>query len=308
MALTVKRQVTTFLDFAGHRKDGKAVRSTVPQFDGSMYAGFNCAAASEAVRDIVQIAGGAAPGAPWEPTGATIRNGTGDHVGGLRPSQTAGVSWAEYRIPSDIRIVDWNVIYTKLWARYAATILVSYRPIANAGESGSPGFYGTHSGDLLGIRSMSDGSIQLLWTDPLRDGRRDGIPEGPKWLDASILKRAASDLILDSTGTTIIEKYGSNHAFVSFTTEPYKAPPPPPAVVLRFGARKIKAKRVRTRYARTIIRNSPRRILTNHEAVVAKEAPFLAYQRVDNKWGAWLGNKAGTRWVFRPGVRFAGYI
>lgn len=298
---TVTRTVTAFTNFSGRRKDGHAVKAVTPQFDGSFFAGSNCAAAAESTRDIAMNQGKAAPGSPWQPTGASIRAGTGDTSGGLMPSQTTAVSARHYDFNSDIRIVDWSVVLEKLWARYSATLMVRYGPIADAGHSGSPGFRGNHSIHLLGVRKWDSGKIEILVSDSLCDGRRDGIPEGTYWLDIHVLKRAASDLEL-ANGVTLIERNGSNHAYVSFATIPYKPPVAPTQVVLKFGAHKIVPKRFKCLYNRTLVRTSPKRVATNHAAVIDRGDTFDGYQRVDNSYGAWIGNKAGTRWVFRPGL------
>lgn len=301
--------VTTFIDFYGRRADGHVVHATVPQFDGSRYASGNCAAASEAVRDRVEGAARVVRGSPWPPTGASIRQGTGDTSGGLTPYQTCAVSWEHYRITADIRVVDWSVAIKKLRERYAMTILICYRPIAEAGESASPGFYGGHSVSLLGVRGEGS-AIEVLLSDPLRDGRRAGIPEGPVWISLSVIRRAAASLDLGG-GTTVRERYGPNKVYASFGINAYEEPVPPPlpGVTLRFGATKFrKPRRVRVIHERTNLRESPRKRSRNVARLVPRGWRFDAYQHVENADGRWLGNKAGTRWLFRPGVKFVKYL
>jgi hypothetical protein len=304
---SVIRTVTSFTDFSGKRKDGIWVKGIMPQFDGSPMAAYNCAASSESVRDIVETARRASPGAPWPPNPALIRRESGDHVGGLRPTQTAQVSQRLYRIDSDIRIADTNILIAKLWARYASTLLVRYGPYADAGFSGSPGFRANHSFDVYGIRSLSDGDIQLLISDSLRDGRRAGIPEGAVWVNLKVIQQSLGGLDLGN-GRTLVEQYGSHHGYFSFTITPYNPPPPPSQVVLRYGAHKVRPKRLRCLFARTIVRTTPQRIATNHAQIVPIGEKFDAYQRVDNKFGAWVGNKAGNRWVLRSGYKFIRYM
>lgn len=304
---TVTRTVTAFLGFAGHRKDGERVEATMPQFDGSFMAGFNCAASSESVRAIESLAGRRVPAHNWPPTPRLIRAESGDRSGGLRPTQTAAVSHRLWSIDSDIRIADTNILITKLAARFAATLLVRYEPFGEDGRSGSPGFNGNHSFNALGIRWLSDGDRQILISDSLRDGRRAGIPRGVIWVPEQVVQHCLSGLDLGG-GTSMIEAHGSHHGYFSFPTDPYNAPPPPAKLVLRFGAHKVKAKLLRANFRNTIIRSSPRKIQSNHARVVPINTPFNAYQRVDNKDGAWVGNKAGTLWVLRPGFRFIKYI
>ena len=82
--------------FSGRRADGTIIAGIIPQLDGircpihpAGHGGGNCGAASEAER-IVSQQKGVRPGkgTPWQPTGASIRRETGDHSGGLMPSQT----------------------------------------------------------------------------------------------------------------------------------------------------------------------------------------------------------------------------
>lgn len=304
---SVVRTVLCFTNFAGRRRDGKMIKGIVPQFDGSTYASGNCAGSSEAVRDIAMNQGTKPEGTPWPPTGASIRAGTGDTQGGMLPSETTAVSRRRYGYDSDIRIVDWNTVIAKLTARFSVTLLIRYAPLSNAGHSGSPGFMGNHSIHLLGIRWWNDGGIQILVSDSLCDGRRDGIPEGPYWLDISVLKSAAAGLDLGN-GLTLFEQYGSNKAYCSFATIAFKPAPEPPQVVIRYGAHAVTPKRLICLYDRTIIRSTPRRIATNHVFVVPKGNIFNAYQRVDNTQGSWMGDKSGKLWVMRSGYKFGGNL
>lgn len=297
---------TTFLAFAGRRADGKPIKSTVPQFDGSFHASGNCAACSEAVRDITEQASrGTDFGDPWPPTGAIIRKATGDTVGGLTPFQTAAVSKRLYLVGSDIRIVPWSVVIDKLRQGFAVTLLVRYRPISDAGQSGSPGFFGNHSITLLGIRGKST-NIEILYTDSLRDGRRAGIPEGPVWMKIKVLKAAARQLMITDTKSLGV-MYGSNKAYCSFGLTPWRGPVEGTKPVV--GAKKFKRpRRVKVEYDRTNLRTRPRKRAANVARLVDKGWRFDAYWHVENADGRWLGNKTKTRWVYRPGVSFVKYL
>ena len=56
-------------------------------------------------------------------------------------------------------------------------------------RTGDPAFRDGHSVGLLGHRVMG-GEVQWRLWDPLDDGRRAGIPEGPRWVDKADLVAA----------------------------------------------------------------------------------------------------------------------
>jgi hypothetical protein len=206
--------VYAYRNFRGRRRDGVIVSGIIPQFDGSAYAGMNCGAASEAMR-VVSQRKGARPskGSPWQPTGASIRRETGDTSGGLNPYQTTRASETEYGVPhASPRIDDWSIVLNKLWAGYAVDLLISYGPLDGTNASGSPGFRGNHRVVLVGITRNSSGVVRVLSADPLYDGRRTGIPLGPRWIMASTMRSAAGKLDLGG-GTTVNAKYGAGHAY-----------------------------------------------------------------------------------------------
>lgn len=196
----------------GKRRDGTVVYGIIPQFDGSTFAGTNCGACSEAVRVVSQQKGvKPAKGYPWQPTGASIRRETGDTSGGLNPSQTTNASYREYGVPHAApRIDDWDNVPALLWKGYAVDLLVSYGPIDDY-LSGSPGFRGNHRIVLVGITDTSNWR-RALSADSLYDGRRSGIPLGPKWIPLTVLRTAAGKLDLGG-GVSINERYGYGHAY-----------------------------------------------------------------------------------------------
>ena len=190
--------------FSGLRADGQRVAGIIPQFDGSRYASTNCGCASEAMRDVSQQKGTRpSKGSPWQPTGKSIRAGTGDTSGGTNPAQTTAVTRRVYGIPTaSPRIGTFQALLNYLAAGHAVDLLVGYGPI-NTYKSGSPGFRGNHRGVLVG---RDTDKRLLLWADPLYDGRRSGIPRGQQWIPQTVMYQAASALVLDpSTGRTVAD-------------------------------------------------------------------------------------------------------
>jgi hypothetical protein len=86
-------------------------------------------------------------------------------------------------------------------------LLVGYGPIDNV-LSGSPGFKGNHR---LCLGGRNTDTLKLLSLDSLYDGRRSGIPEGPRWLAQNVIFQAASKL--DLGGFTLASKYGFDDCF-----------------------------------------------------------------------------------------------
>lgn len=213
---------------SGKRADGQVVVGLVPQFDGSAFGASNCGAAAEAARDIAERLGQRPPqGSPWYPTGQAIRAATGDRSGGLMPSQTQAATRRIYNIVTPaVRIEPWTHVLELLWAHRTVDILIRYAPIDDV-LSGSPGFRGNHRGTLSGIRRLDNGRIQVRWADPLYDGRRLGIPRGPQWIDADIMRRAAGGLELQ-VGETVTDRYGSGHAYCIPTNASYTTTTPAP--------------------------------------------------------------------------------
>lgn len=298
-------EVRAYLNFGGARRDGKLIKGVVPQFDGSPYAGNNCAGASEAHR-VRAHAQGKVLARPWPPTGALIRSGTGDTSGGMTAQQTTAVSARLWDVPRDIRVVPFADVEAWLRKRGSLTLLVRYRAIAEAGKSGSPGFYGAHSLPLAGWRDTS--GVQLLDCDPLYDGRRAGIPEGPQWLARGVLLDAAGDLDLGN-GISVAERYGGSHALVSFGVRLWTPPPPTSPFKLRKGAVRLAKPRIYTpRYAGSWLRRTPALLSTNRLGRVNPGFLFRAYQYDVVNGRKWVGNKDGTAWMLFSGVRFVRYI
>lgn len=219
----------------GRRKDGTMVYGVVPQFDGSTYAGTNCGACSEAARLVSQTKNSRpSKGSPWPPTGASIRRETGDTSGGLTPAQTTTASYREYGVAhAEPRIAAKSIVRDKAAAGYAVDILVAYGPIDDY-MSGSPGFRGNHREVIVGTNTDTR---KFLMSDSLYDGRRSGIPLGPRWIPWSVVFDAASRLDLGG-GVRLSSKYGYDDAFyvpslTRLDQKKYRAVVPPDT---RFGS------------------------------------------------------------------------
>jgi hypothetical protein len=93
------------------------------------------------------------------------------------------------------RVVNgpWSDLYHALRAGHGAQICVSYGVVNDRAprKSGSPDFRGGHSIYLDEVkRRRKDGKLVMLSFDSLYDGRRAGIPKGPRWVLASVFRGA----------------------------------------------------------------------------------------------------------------------
>ena len=77
-------------------------------------------------------------------------------------------------------------------------VAISYRDYNRTGNTGDPNFMGGHSILVLGQRKAMGHEIQWHVLDPLNDGRRTGIPHGPRWIDRG---RVVSAMEAFSPGT-----------------------------------------------------------------------------------------------------------
>ena len=194
----------------------------IAQADGSPYQWQNCAPTTWAALVTSQQQGKRpAKGSPWYPSGASLRTASGDKSGGIIPSLLDYTVNRVYGIDLEVRIATTTAVQQGLDDGLAVGILIDYSPIAAAGLSGSPGFYGNHSVPMFGTRTLPSGAIEWLDADPLYDGRRAGIPKGPKWVSRLTLIKAAGMLVLDSGGQTVSQRYGPGHLYAVFTTRPY---------------------------------------------------------------------------------------
>jgi hypothetical protein len=302
-------EIRAFAGFSGRRRDGTLIKGLVPQFDGSTFAGDNCAGASEAGRCIRNQHGvRPAKGAPWQPTGHSVRLATGDTSGGMTAHQTTRATKDVYAIPNDVRVVDWSEAVAWLRKGGSLVALIRYRPISAAGLSGSPGFYGNHSVEFIGVRG-SGSNIEILVADPTYDGRKAGIPKGPQWIRIGVLKQAARELVLDvKTKVTVAMRYGLNALYASFGTRAFT--PPVPTVPFRLypGAIRLKKSRVYTPTRKLYMRKSPKLVSTNRITTVGPGFAFEAYQYGHFGGIKWVGNKTGTAWIRFDSLKFVRYL
>lgn len=198
----------------------------IPQFDNSAFAAVNCAPSTWAALVVSQQQGKRpAKGSPWYPSGASLRVASGDKSGGIIPSLLDTTVNRVYGIDLVVRIATAAAVEEALGDGLAVGILIDYGPIDDAGLSGSPGFRGSHSVPLFGTQARVGGGRNWLDGDPLYDGRRAGIPKGPKWINRATLVRAAGELALDSSGVTVAQRHGAGKIYAVFNTRPYVAPP-----------------------------------------------------------------------------------
>lgn len=100
------------------------------------------------------------------PTGNTIRDWTGDHLGGLELAQVDYAIARNTGIDFTTNVFTAGEFYGRLASGYGAILLGGYKPIAQSRYSGQPTFWGNHAIYVPpGLAVM----------DPLADGRRSGI-------------------------------------------------------------------------------------------------------------------------------------
>ena len=200
----------------------------IAQADGSPFQWSNCAPTTWAMLAAQERQGRRpARGTPWFPTGASLPKASGDRSGGILPSQLDQTLNRVYGIDLTPRIATFAAVEQGLRQRIPTGILISYGPIADAGMSGSPGFRGNHSLDLFGIRELPNGSNQYLDADPLYDGRRPGIPKGPKWISASTIRHAGEMLEMYPGGPRL----RNTHPGMLWIVQGTRPEDPDPAVV-----------------------------------------------------------------------------
>ena len=69
-------------------------------------------------------------------------------------------------------------------------LAIDYGDFNDSGRTGDPNFRGGHSVLVLGQRTRQ-GDVEWQLFDPLDDARRQGIPQGPRWVRRDRLARAA---------------------------------------------------------------------------------------------------------------------
>lgn len=212
----------------------------ITQCDGSAFQWENCAPATWAGLLVAQQQGHRpGQGSPWFPSGESLRTQSGDRWGGIQPSTLDATVNRVYGIDLIPSIATESRVLAMLAQGYAIGLLHQYGPISDAGYSCSPGFRGTHSSGMYGLEtSLAGGGSAVFWADTLANGRRTGIFKGMRWIPWSVIRKAGESLVLDSSGETVLERYGAGHLYVVFTTVPYipSAPVPAPLAVLTAGA------------------------------------------------------------------------
>ena len=162
------------------------------QLDGSACQGTNCGCASSAMAS-QRAREGSDPATKyaWPPTSKAVRA----HIQamfdtGCRASlfsQNERVCAALYKVDLQPR---YNIPYATfrgmILAGRGAVAAIQYSVISPTRFDACPGFGGGHS--VYVNERREDGSYLVF--DPLADGRRSGIPNGPKWWPGSLLRDA----------------------------------------------------------------------------------------------------------------------
>lgn len=179
------------------------------QLDGTRHAGGNCGC--------VACANGLAwsTGGRVRPTPAACRDALGGSWVGLAskpPSDATSLldqarAWASFRDDAKAkglrlgtftrRLMDpWSEVLDAIDAGDAVLLQYNYGVINERmpALSGSPTFMGDHIALIPRVRRRA-GGVELLVFDGLYDGRRKGIPKGPQWVPAWVLKQAAEEKV-----------------------------------------------------------------------------------------------------------------
>lgn len=159
------------------------------QADGTRCQWFNCNCASHCMAADRHRRGSNPPGlARWKPLPWYIRNRISGGCGGTSLNENANVLKSLYGIDMVVRYnVPWDTFRSMIISGRGAVVNIRYSVIAPTRFDASPGFTGGHA-VYVNERRASDGAF--LVSDPLADGRRAGIPEGPQWWSAALLKAA----------------------------------------------------------------------------------------------------------------------
>ena len=125
----------------------------------------------------------------WLPTPAEIRNFLGGPCDGTNLNENDGATTHMYLADMWVRYdVPWATFRSAIIAGRGAVVQMSYRVIAPTKYDGSPGFYGNHA---IYVNEYRASDNKFLVYDPLADGRRAGIPKGPQWWPATLLRDSA---------------------------------------------------------------------------------------------------------------------
>lgn len=171
------------------------------QGDGSRCQWSNCGPASQAMasdrwregRDPDNHHG-------WPPRPAEVRNFISPHsCGGTSLQDNDAASTHLYEAPMAVRYgVPWSTFRSLIISGRGAVLQIDYGVVSPTRFDASPGFTGLHA-VYVNERRSSDGAFLVY--DPLADGRRKGIPRGPQWWPADLVRRAALAFPGNAAGT-----------------------------------------------------------------------------------------------------------
>lgn len=160
------------------------------QGDGSRCQWFNCNCASHAMA-VDRHRKGIDPRKPslWLPRPAEIRNAISPHsCGGTSLADNEKACARLYGVDLTPRYnVPFDSFRSLIISGRGAVVHIDYGVIAPTKFDASPGFTGGHA-VYVNERRSSDGAFLVY--DPLADHRRAGIPQGPQWWPATLLKKA----------------------------------------------------------------------------------------------------------------------
>jgi len=125
----------------------------------------------------------------WLPMPAEIRNRISpSSCGGTSLNQNDSACQYLYSVDMAVRYnVPWATFRSLLISGRGAVVSIKYSVIAPTKYDGSPGFYGNHA---IFVNEYRASDNKYLVYDPLADGRRTGIPKGPNWWPAKLLRDA----------------------------------------------------------------------------------------------------------------------
>ena len=185
--------------------------------DGTLYrsAGDNCTCFAGAMAADRHTMGRTVP------SGCAVRRRTHDTAGGTNLGQVAYALSAGWAVVLDIRYrVRWTDVFRLIDEGRGAIIQGQYWVIRDSPFRGSETFSGGHAVYVNEVRD--DG--RFLVYDPLADGRRAGLADGPDWWPGTLLRKFAGALRFP-TGAVL----GDGLAYAAFTRVTPTIQPPVPA-------------------------------------------------------------------------------
>lgn len=153
-----------------------------PALGGGQLGWSSCSCACTAMLIALETAGAKHPSTADVRACIRDEDGSPDTEGGTNPSQNVAAAKRCFGVTLDQSVMDFDDVWA-LGAREdtALSISISYAPVSGTRYDGSPGFTGLHQVVL------SAGKVY----DPLADGRRAGIPNGPQPWPKALLEDAA---------------------------------------------------------------------------------------------------------------------